>query len=60
LDATAQRAFRAAELKTTYQLYYVDAFAAALTMEAKATLITSDSDFRKLGHSFNVLWLRPN
>jgi predicted nucleic acid-binding protein len=60
LDATAQRAFRAAELKTTYQLYYVDAFAAALTMDAKATLITSDSDFRKLGHSFNVVWLRPN
>jgi predicted nucleic acid-binding protein len=60
LDATTQRAFRAAEIKTTYQLYYVDAFAAALAIEVKATLVTSDSDFRKMGHSFHVLWLRPN
>jgi predicted nucleic acid-binding protein len=58
LDATPQRSFHAAEVKTTYKLYYVDAFAAALAIEHKATLVTSDSDFRKLGHSFPILWLK--
>jgi predicted nucleic acid-binding protein len=57
-DATAQRCFRAAELKTKYKLYYVDAFAAALSLEHKATLVTSDSDFRRLGHDFPIVRLR--
>ncbi|PYY15590.1 MAG: hypothetical protein DMG60_17260 [Acidobacteria bacterium] len=39
-------------------MYYADSFAAALAMEHKATLVTSDSDFRKLGHSSPVLWLK--
>ena len=54
----AQRAFRAAEVKSKYKLYYVDSFAAALAIEHKATLVTSDSDFRRLGHGFPVLWLK--
>jgi predicted nucleic acid-binding protein len=58
LDATPQRALRAADLKTKYKLYYVDSFAAALAIEHKATLVTGDSDFRKLGHAFPVVWLR--
>jgi predicted nucleic acid-binding protein len=58
LDATTQRAFRAADLKTKHKLHYVDAFAAALAMEHKATLVTSDSDFRKLGRAFPVVWLK--
>jgi predicted nucleic acid-binding protein len=58
LDATPQRCFRAAELKSKYTLYYVDSFAAALAIECKATLVTSDADFRRLGHSFPTLWLK--
>jgi len=58
LDATTQRAFQAADIKVKYKLYYVDAFAAALAIEHKATLVTSDSDFRKLGHSFPIVWLK--
>ena len=57
-DADAQRCFRAAELKNKYKLYYIDAFAAALALEHKATLVTSDSDFRRLGHTFPIVWLR--
>ena len=57
-DADRQRAFRAAETKHKYKLHYADAFAAALALEFKATLVTSDSDFRRLGHGFPVLWLR--
>jgi PIN domain nuclease of toxin-antitoxin system len=58
LDATLPRCVQAADLKNQYKLYYVDSFAAALAIEHKATLVTSDSDFRKLGHSFPVLWLK--
>jgi ribonuclease VapC len=58
LDANPQRAFHAAEVKASYKLYYVDSFAAALAIEHKAALVTSDSDFRRLGHSFPAVWLK--
>jgi predicted nucleic acid-binding protein len=58
VDATPQRSCKAADVKAKYKLYYADAFAAALAIEHKATLVTSDSDFRKLGHAFPVLWLK--
>ncbi len=58
LDATPQRAFKAADIKAKHKLYYVDSFAAALAIEHKATLVTSDSDFRKLGHGFPIVWLK--
>jgi predicted nucleic acid-binding protein len=58
MDATPQRAFHAAEVKSRYKLYYVDGFAAALAIEYKASLVTSDSDFRKLSHGFPIVWLR--
>ena len=58
LDATLRRSVQAADIKNQYKLYYADSFAAALAMEHKATLVTSDSDFRKLGHSSPVLWLK--
>jgi len=52
VDATPQRACQAAEVKAKCKLYYIDSFALALAIEQKATLVTSDSDFRKLGHAF--------
>ena len=58
IDVTQQRAFRAAEIKAKHSLYYVDSIAAALAVEHKATLVTSDSDFRKLGRTVPVLWLK--
>jgi len=45
-------------VKTKYNLYYVDSFAAALAIEHKAILVTNDSDFRKLGRTVPVLWLK--
>jgi len=57
-DTTPHTACNAADAKAKYKLYYVDAFAAALAIEYKATLVTSDADFRKLGHSFPVVWLK--
>ena len=58
IDITPQRAFLAAEVRAKYKLYYIDSLAAALAIENKATLVTSDSDFRKMGHSFPTLWLK--
>lgn len=58
IDINPQRALQAADVKSKYRLYYIDSFAAALAMENKATLVTSDSDFRKLGHSFPTVWLK--
>jgi len=57
-DATPGRALQAADVKSRHRLYYADSFAAALAIEHKATLVTSDSDFRRLGHGFPVVWLR--
>jgi predicted nucleic acid-binding protein len=58
LDGTPLRACKAADLKVKHRLYYADSFAAALAIEHKATLVTSDSDFRRLGHAFPVIWLK--
>ena len=58
LDATLQRACQAADVKAKYKLYYIDSFAAALAIEQKGTLVISDSDFRKLGHGFPIVWLK--
>ncbi len=58
VDATPQRACQAADIKAKYKLYYADSFAAALAIERKATLVTSDSDFRRLGHGFPIVWLK--
>ncbi|HYL16022.1 MAG TPA: type II toxin-antitoxin system VapC family toxin [Terriglobales bacterium] len=57
-EVTPERAVGAAGIKSKYKLYYVDSFAAALAIEYKATLVTSDSDFRKLGHGFAIVWLK--
>lgn len=57
-DATLARAFQASDVKAKYKLYYADSFAAALAIEHKATLVTGDSDFRKLGHRFPLVWLK--
>ena len=58
VDATPQRALQAAEIKLRHKLYYLDSFVAALALEQKGTLVTSDSDFRRLGQSVPIIWLK--
>src|SRR5271170_4313357 len=58
LEVTPNRARQAADLKVKYKLYFADSFAASLALEHKATLVTSHTDFRRLGYSFSVLWLK--
>ena len=59
LDATPQRACKAADVKVKHKLHYADSFAAALAIEHKAALVTRDADFRKLGPGFPMVWLKP-
>lgn len=44
---------KAAGLKAIYKLSYADAFAAALAISKKATLITGDREFESLGGETN-------
>ena len=47
----------AGEIKHAHHLAYMDAFAAALAKQNKATLITADHDFRTVQEEINILWL---
>lgn len=48
---------KAGELKALHKIPYVDCIAAALAVEQRATLVTSDRDFEKLGRQFPILWI---
>jgi predicted nucleic acid-binding protein len=51
------QALRAAELRALHHIPYVDCLAAALSSIHSATLVTTDSDFEKLGRNFPILWI---
>lgn len=48
IEADLEFTFSAAKLKAKYSISYADAFAAALTIKRKATLITGDDEFNAL------------
>jgi predicted nucleic acid-binding protein len=58
MPATDEDALTAARLKAVHKLPYADSFAAALALRERATLVTSDPDFEKLGKQLPILWLR--
>jgi uncharacterized protein len=51
------QALKAGELKALHKIPFVDCIAAGLALQHRATLVTSDRDFDKLGRQFPVLWL---
>lgn len=59
IDADFAHCLEAAALKAKYKFSYADAFAAALTIKRKATLITGDDEFNALSGEtgFKVKWL---
>jgi len=57
LPVDAPQALKAAELKVLHHIPYVDCLAAALSSIHQATLVTSDTDFEKLGRHFPILWV---
>jgi len=56
VPADAELARHAAEFKANFNLPYVDAFAAALALERKAALATSDRDFASVEKKLDILW----
>lgn len=54
------QALKAGELKARHKIPFVDCVAAALALQQRATLVTADRDFEKLGRHFPILWIaRP-
>jgi predicted nucleic acid-binding protein len=47
----------AASLKAEHNLPYADCFAAALAQARKATVVTSDRDFERVGNALKILWV---
>ena len=59
VEVNPDTAIRAAELKYRYKLGYADSFAALLAIERKATLVSADPDFEKLGKVLRWMKLKP-
>jgi len=57
IDVDLSQVLKAGEFKVLHKIPYVDSLAAALATLRRATLVTADRDFEKLGRSFSVLWL---
>src|SRR5574338_297907 len=53
IEADLKLTLEAARLKARYPISYADAFAAALTINRKATLITGDKEFESLKRETN-------
>ena len=56
VEADTAQALRAAELKHRHKLGYADSFAATLAVTLRATLVSADPAFERLGKSLK--WLR--
>ena len=56
VPADVELARHAAEFKANFNLPYVDGFAAALALQRKASLATSDKDFVRLAKKLDILW----
>jgi predicted nucleic acid-binding protein len=56
VDANLDLARAAAELRADQKLPYTDCFAAALAVQRKASLATSDQDFTAVEKKIDILW----
>jgi ribonuclease VapC len=57
VEADRKHTFAAAHLKAEFPIAYADAFALALAVSVKATLVTGDPEFRSTGAMAPILWL---
>jgi predicted nucleic acid-binding protein len=57
VPAQLAEVLHAAELKAKYRCGYADAFAAALAISKRATLVTADPDLRRFSDKLKILWL---
>jgi predicted nucleic acid-binding protein len=57
INVEMELAKSAATLKAEHNLPYADCFAAALAQARKATLVTSDEDFERVGSKLRIIWV---
>lgn len=58
VEVNIELTLAAAKIKANYKLSYADAFAAALTIQRKATLVTGDDEFENIEETnFKVKYL---
>ncbi|MDP2970713.1 MAG: type II toxin-antitoxin system VapC family toxin [Deltaproteobacteria bacterium] len=50
-------AYAAAKLKGKYRIAYADCFAVALSVKLNASLVTGDSEFKKLKERISIQWI---
>ncbi len=50
-------AYEAAKLKGKYRIAYADCFAVALSVKLNASLVTGDSEFKKLKERISIQWI---
>ena len=56
-EANMDRVLSAAHIKAQYAISYADAFVVSLAQELKATIATTDPEFKKVESLTNILWL---
>lgn len=57
ISATDEFVLKAAEIKAAYPIALGDCFAAALALQEKASILTGDPEFKKLGKAVKIKWL---
>lgn len=57
IDVNLELTRLAASLKALHHLPYADCFGAAVAQSRKATLVTSDRDFERVGSALKILWI---
>jgi ribonuclease VapC len=57
IDADKELTYRAAKLKAQHKIAYADCFAAALSSQRKASLVTGDPEFIKLSNEISIHWI---
>ena len=56
-EASLDRVMAAAYIKARYAVSYSDAFVVSLAKELKATVVTSDPEFKKVESQIKILWI---
>ena len=57
LSVSNNLVFQAAEYKAQYNISYADCFILASAMEHKAIVVTGDSEFKKVEHLVEIVWV---
>lgn len=57
IDADKELTIEAVKLKASYKISYADAFAASLSKQKKAVLLTGDKEFQQLKNKIKINWI---